>query len=393
LVRIAWHLIFRFKLFMHRILRTTIFSALIVISFFIVVQKVEAAVLTVMPNYDDINYGETFVVELRINSEKQVINAVKAVLTYSPSMLDVIDVSRGGSFLTLWPEEPTVDSTEGTISLTGGIPHGSYVVDGKIMSVTFRAISSGSVEIGIDQASTSVHLNDGQGTKTKLDYMTGIYQINPAILINIISPTHPNENEWYSNNFPIFQWELKKGATYSYTLSSDPDEIADNRAESTEGEVSYINLADGVYYFILNEKLSEEKWAIAGKRRVMIDTEAPVDFKLQIGQDIAVYNNQNFLVFLTLDVMSGIDHYDVTEGGKIYKNEKSPYLIKDQLLEKYITVVAYDKAGNKTESSIGNAPKFFKKLNYLQLFIVILAIVLLVIILFIVLRKKDDRQE
>jgi len=368
--------------------KTIILCSLAVIGIFLVVDKAEAAILSVTPQYDEISYGTTFIADVRLNSEREIINAIQATITYPANVLDVVDVSRGGSFLTLWAQEPTVDEVAGTITLAGGIPHGSYVVDGRVLSITFRAQSSGSVEVGFDQEKTSVHLNDGQGTKAKTEFKSAIYKIKPAVLIDITSPTHPNENSWYRNNSPIFEWVVKPEAEYSYTLTSDRDKIPNNRPEVTVGEVSYTDLPDGVYYFILNEKQPKNNWAVAGRRRVMIDTTPPLPVEVVVSQDKTVYNGQYFLAFSTSDRTSGIDYYDVLEGGKTYRNKQSPYLLKDQSLKKTITVRAFDKAGNSVESSFGAKPeKLGQSSNKYILISVILVIFAVVIILAIFLSK------
>ena len=377
---------------MSKFLKTIILCSLAIVGIFLVAEKAKAAIVSVTPQHNNISYGETFVVDLRLNSEKEIINAIQATITYPANILNIIDISKGGSFLTLWPQEPIIDEEAVTIKFAAGIPHGSYVVDGKVISLIFRAISSGSAEIDFDEELSSVHLNDGQGTKTETEFISGIYQISPAVLINIISPTHPNENVWYRNNSPIFEWTVKQGAQYSYTLADGPDEVPDTRPEAVTGEVAYTSLVDGIYYFILNERQPEKGWAVAGKRRVMIDQTPPLSFEYLIGSDLTVYNGKKFLSFSTTDLTSGIDHYDVIEGGKAYRNQQSPYLLKDQSLKKTITVRAFDKAGNSAESSLGTkSEKLGQNSNRYMLISVGLVIIAVIIILVIFLNKLRQR--
>ena len=68
-----------------------------------------------------------------------------------------------------------------------------------------------------------------------------------------------------------------------------------------------------------------------------------------------MYDGQYFLSFATTDLISGLDHYEVIEGGKEYSDVQSPYLLKDQSLQKRVSVRVYDKAGNFIESSRGTA--------------------------------------
>ncbi|MFH0804732.1 MAG: cohesin domain-containing protein, partial [Patescibacteria group bacterium] len=232
-------------------LRTTLTTVLVALGVALCGHAAAAATLTVTPVHQEYATGETFLVELHLNSDQQVVNAIQATLTYPADLLEVVEVSRGGSFLTLWAKEPAVDSAAGVISFSGGVPGGSYVVDGKVLTVTFRSRAAGDGEVGIDSVRTSVHLNDGLGTALPLELVTGIYRINPTKLIAVNSPTHPNENAWYRTTTFTVQWERKAGAAYSYLLGTNPDVEPDDQRDATTGLVSYPDLADGVYYFVL----------------------------------------------------------------------------------------------------------------------------------------------
>ena len=81
------------------------------------------------------------------------------------------------------------------------------------------------------------------------------------------------------------------------------------------------------------------------------DKKKPEKFEIMIGTDPRVFGGDNFVSFFTTDKDSGIEHYEVKEGGSDYKIAQSPYLLSDQ--EKMRTVIrvrAYDTAGNYKES-------------------------------------------
>ena len=136
------------------------------------------SVISVNPQYKEFATGETFLAEIHLNSEKEVINAVEARISYPTDLLEVVKISQGGSFLTLWIQEPTVEESAGIISFAGGIPGGSLVLDGKIATITFRTKISGVGEVAFDDNNSKVLLNDGLGTATQLETISGIYTIN-----------------------------------------------------------------------------------------------------------------------------------------------------------------------------------------------------------------------
>ncbi|MDD5039661.1 MAG: cohesin domain-containing protein [Patescibacteria group bacterium] len=292
--------------------------------------------------------GKVFDVLVHISSDQQVINAVEAAVTYPADMLEVIGVSRGGSFLTLWPEEPAVDREAGVITMIGGIPSGSYVSGGIVVTITFQAFATGGVEIGFQDDVTHVLLNDGLGTEAPLTLNSGIVDITPATSFSIISPTHPSEKTWYRERDFTVNWTATPGAGYSYVVSDSVSEIPDDDREDVVGTVTFLNLADGVHYFILREKLPGEEWKIAGSRRVMIDGTSPGTVTAFSSAEPTLYGGKAFIVFSATDKMSGIDHYDVYEAGTRTQRAVSPHVLQSSDNLQTVRVVAYDVAGNST---------------------------------------------
>lgn len=354
----------------------------------------KAAVLSVSPASKTLNYGESLLVDIRLSSEQKVVNAVQATITFPTTVLSVVDVSRGGSFLSMWPQEPVVDAKAGTISFAAGIPNGSLVTDGKVLTIIFRAKVSGTITVGFNQATTGVYLNDGLGTKADTSFFVGTYQVTPLVFIPITSPTHPKEDAWYADHNPVLEWEAKQGADYSYVLSADPAELPDTHGEVVVGRVTYSDLADGVYYFILRQKLPGKDWVVVGSRRVMIDTVSPLPFKPLISQDSALFDGRYFVTFSTTDIISGLDYYDVVEGGQTFTHQRSPYLLKDQSRRQLIIVRAVDKAGNRRDIALnGTLPQAPRRLSSTIWYGgIALAILLLLSIFFLIKKQTKGKQ-
>ena len=365
-----------------------------------VVGAAQASIISINPQEKEFATGETFLVEVHLNSEKEVVNAVEATITYPTDLLSVEKLSIGGSFLTLWAKEPALEASAGVIELAGGIPGGSLVLDGKILTITFKSKVSGVGEVDFGE-NTKVLLNDGLGTVTDLTTISGIFKINQNTFINIDSPSHPDESSWYPNNNFVVAWDLQDNADYSYILSRQPDEIPDNQRESTTGQVSFPELSDGVYYFILKERLPNGEWEIIGKRRGMVDTTSPLPIKTEVSSDEYLYDGQYFLIFSTTDKGSGVDYYTVQEGAYITDNAKSPYVLQDQTKQDAIIITAYDKAGNfirynyqentfsNTNSSSANNTLF----SILIIVVVGVVVLLLLLVAFKFYSNKDDEKK
>lgn len=333
-----------------------------------------AATLYLMPSSQTIYEGDTFLIDVRINTEGKEINSVGAELIF-PEVLEAVDFSEGNSILTLWPKKPATEKP-GLISFVGGTPQG-FIGDGSILKITFRAASNLQQEGSRMQVSfgenSKVLLNDGKGTKSPLAFLEGNYQIikRSGDLPVISSRTHDDQNKWYSKNSLAIRWNWKEENLYSYLLSHNPLDMPDEIPDEPEGELMWIGemeyrrLEDGIYYFHLREAVQNEQkelvWSPKATFRAMIDTVPPKEFTPEIGQEQTVFEGKYFLSFGSHDGLSGIDHYEVveimdgqgatsdTEGWKV---ANSPYLLEDQNLNSIIKVKAIDKASNERIAEI-----------------------------------------
>lgn len=117
------------------------------------------------PEKRECKSGEVFLVHLKINTEDEKINAIDGQIIFPPDILEVVEVSTGGSIFSLWPEFPRFDNLEGKIFFVGGVPLG-FQGEGKVLTIALRAIerkieeSFAEIEISNE---TKIFLNDGEG--------------------------------------------------------------------------------------------------------------------------------------------------------------------------------------------------------------------------------------
>lgn len=357
-------------------------------------KSVDAATLYMNPLEQTVSTEETFLVDVYLDSEKEIINAAQSQILYPQNLLEVVDISYGDSFLTLWPEKPAVDPVSGILGFVGGVPGGSYVFDAKVLTITFKAIHTGTATIRFLEDNTSIHLNDSNGTPTALSTAEARVTINTPSSqeIEISSPTHPNQDKWYSVNDFIVQWEPRIDAFYSYILSLDPQAEPDTIQEEEIGNVTFHNLSDGIHYFILYEKLSGEDWSYVGKRRVKIDQTPPLPFEIELADSAKEYKENKAIIFSTTDAMSGIDYYDVLQGDQLFSNIVSPYTYQINK-STYFLVRAHDKAGNITEAGKLIIPENKKTFsNFGIMIIVIIALSIIIAIIILRSRSKDEEK-
>ena len=273
-------------------------SVTVLIFFFVGVSFAHAANLYLEPQSGTYSEGSSFPVKLRIDTQAECINAAQVILEYPNTSIRAIDVVRGESIFSLWPEDPVIDHEAGTVTFSGGLPGGycgrvegdpgfTNVIAEIIFQVPGLTIgekgpNTGAISIA---ESSAVLLNDGRGTNAEV--------IAGSSVFNIVPP---------------------------------------------------------------GEAITEFDWF----RSVSEDQIKPEPFSIELARNESVWDGQWFIIFNTLDKQSGIDHFEVYEtdieregymfGGKekmsSWKRAVSPYLLEDQSLNSVIRVRAYDKAGN-----------------------------------------------
>ena len=338
--------------------------------------KTEAAILSFLPQSQEIYQGDSFMVAVWLDTEGENVNAVEGCLSFPKEKIEAVDIRKGSSILNLWPQEPFFSNEKGEISFVGGLPTG-FRGQGQIFSIIFRPVAGLNLPQIVSlsfQKKSKVLLHDGQGTPAKLTLLEGNYSLikKPRDLPEISSTTHPDQTKWYNHNILHLHWNLREGAEYSYVLSRDPLAEPDEVPDRPEGELiwlgdmEYQGLEDGVYYFHLRESQEldstvsaggkeGQKWGLKITFRAMIDTLPPEPFEITIGQNPSIFAGQYFLTFAAVDKTSGIDHFEILEtrkGKGKWERGESPYLLKDQSLTSIIKVKAVDKAGNERIAEI-----------------------------------------
>ena len=284
-----------------------------------------AAILYLEPSTGEYQPGDTFLVEIKIDTEDECINVVEANLSFSQDILQIVDFSQGQSILTLWVKQPEINQESGLISFSGGIPAGfcgripgdpeASDLLGKIIFRVpgFRVGEPGENIATIKFLDTSqVLLNDGLGTKAELTTKRAVFTILAEV-------SEPSKDEW--------QKELEE------------------------------------------------------------DTILPESFEIEIHQDHTVFEGKYFIIFSTTDKQTGLDHFEIKEGEKDWKTAQSPYLLEDQELKSIIKVRAVDKAGNeRTAEYIPEIPK--KPFPYWIIILILIGIGVIVWIRYKILGKK-----
>src|SRR3989344_2123178 len=123
------------------------------------------------------------------------------------------------------------------------------------------------------------------------------------------------------------------------TVSLDKIQLLKNDGEGTPASISLPSVSPSV--MVSKEAGSSDVSEVS-------DTESPEPFSLEVMQNEGVFDGKQVLIFATQDKISGINYYEVCEGIlATCVRAESPYVLKYQRADRYITVKAVDFYGNE----------------------------------------------
>lgn len=380
----------------------TFFSRLVIPVFIAVAaavlpHTVGAAIFSAVPSDVAVEIGRTVPVTLMVDSQGESINVVAATVKYSKDILELVSVSKAGSFLSLWPDEPTGNAATGSVTFSGGIPNGTVAASGNMLTLLFRGIARGVGTITFDTTQTDVYLNDGSGTRGAVTaHSTNVRVLNQdGFSPRLGSSTHPDESRWSVERTFVVSWQWHEGAFYSYMLSREATAVPDDSTEQTDGHVSFPNLSDGVWYFTLKEKLGDDPWGPVASFRVMIDGTLPEPIDAAIIRDDP--SHTWLLSFSAIDTTSGLTETLVVERRPVFSwfpfflraehtAATTPYRLHDQRRLSELKIIATDGAGNSRTLLLVNS-----QLARQRWIVAGLLLVLVILVIILVVRKRTQQ--
>ncbi len=290
-----------------------------------------ALVLSIDP-HEVVVPGEVFIVPVRIDTEGACINTVRMDFSYTTDHLDIVEVARGRSILTLWTEEPQFDREAGSVTFSGGIPGGycgRVVGDPGLTNIIAELVFR--VQPTTEQLATSIRIDeaevyghDGQGTvlPARLE--------SQAVPIDGLATTTP-QDAWVAR----VKQDITAPELFEIILDTEPY-VARGRyfiAFNTTDKQS------GIAYYEVRET-DPERWG--------------------------------FLSFVSREAQ--------------WITTKSPYVLRDQSLNSTIQVKAVDKAGNERVVSFQPPEELRRVFTFLDLVGWLILLVLLTACGFIALK-------
>lgn len=314
-----------------------------------------AATLTVESSRVPAHVGELFDVRISGNTHGEVIDTVRAVVTFDPTMVRAQSVRLLGTLNRTAPGN-YIDNASGKVSWGAFSLEGPVNQNFDFASVTFLALKEGSTDINISPDSHMISDGeervDGAGVKGatfRIDSQVGVEPGVPALSVS--STSHLNDVDWYPNKDVELTWEVLEGTksvrsflvAFDETSNTDPKESL----TATTKSKSYTGVEDGIHYFHIKGALDGGGFTQTVHRAMKVDTNAPNDFLITPSDKRVLEGESLWLTFATTDNTSGVQQYQMAINDSAFQVQESPLEITDLKAGTYFfRIAALDRAGN-----------------------------------------------
>jgi hypothetical protein len=127
--------------------------------------------------------NNNFTAVIKVDSLAQPINTVSGTLFFDKDKLEVINISKIGSILNLWVEEPTFSNIDGTIKFQGGVPNPGFMGNGGVVFyIIFRAKGSGINSLVWKGG--EILASDGKGSNILTNLQNLDFSIEEPVMLN-----------------------------------------------------------------------------------------------------------------------------------------------------------------------------------------------------------------
>lgn len=274
----------------------------------------QASVLYLESALAEYGPGDTFAADLYLDIGEECVNTIAAEIKYPFDHINVVDFIEGESIINLWVEKPGAEeirkaNESGALYFAGGMPGGycghvlgdpgrSNLVARVVFSIPGMIISDvkrDTIRLDFDKEKTEVFVNDGFGTKDKLETV--------GIEFKVVEGKTPAAKEWKKQ----ISEDRVKPEPFVIEIRRDPG-MFDNR-----------------FYAIFHT----------------IDKQSGIDhYEILEARNVAAGKNS--------DDRTLFERFSRRiSSAPEWKSAEMPYALEDQSLNSVIRIKAVDKAGNE----------------------------------------------
>ncbi len=156
-----------------------LFKRLLIVSSFLILplaSYASSASLALVPREGSFEAGQLIKAKIvLVNSGGALVNTIGTSLVFPAELLTLVSVSKDGSALGLWAEEPSIKA--GKVSFAGGSTNPITANSSRILTLSFRANKTGQATFSFE--GTSILIADGLGTDITSQPETIAWKIVP----------------------------------------------------------------------------------------------------------------------------------------------------------------------------------------------------------------------
>jgi hypothetical protein len=320
--------------------------------------------------------GETFDVEIRVDTGEDTITSAGGSIAFNKEELHVVNVAMHDSIFTSWvpAEGPSFSNETGEVFFEGFVAKGYKGKGGSVITITFEALRNVSSKVKFQTGSAILAL-DGKGTNILTEMSTGLYALNPKEVVPdieyvvrggdtpdesfVTSVTHPLNGSWAATTSALFSWELPDDVTAVRLMVDEiPDSAPTKVYMPAIAEKLVPDMAEGKWYFHAQLK-NANGWGDIDHYNFNIDLTPPT---INTFQEVPRNEPQDPNVKLRIvatDTPSGIERYEIMIGNEMMEwiPEEGEEVFTPEgtfgVGEYRVQVTAYDYAGNSSEARTG----------------------------------------
>ena len=242
-----------------------------------------AATINFSPRTGAYNVGSTFSIKVYVASSDQAMNAVSGVVSFPNDILSVTSISKSGSIISLWAQEPTYSNSGGTVNFEGVVMTPGFMGgSGNIITINFKAKTTGDVALAF--SSGAVLANDGLGTNIMTTTGSAAFTIVPGVPApeTPVTPTKkPKETTVTPSILPVATSTLEAPVITQYPkevqsaeifaikgIASVPDTQVQLSIQNANNDIkNYFSMTgkDNTFTFFINDIFNEGLYTVSAQ--------------------------------------------------------------------------------------------------------------------------------
>jgi hypothetical protein len=327
--------------------RILIFSTIIVIFFGVGFALSQGkAILYMVPASGSFNEGSTININVKINSNGNVINSAQGILTFPKNKLEVLEVKKDKSIFSFWDPTTSFSNHEGKITFGGGLPSPGFSGIGNLCEIIFRAKEAGSASVQFTSGSVMTNSNKAVDVLGKMD--------NVSFSINKLAIPVPKKKPTFKNlrvpKIVTYQDNISSTEVFYIEGISEEEEaviILYIEKQNQEPTVEQIDVtSDGSWSYVAQKFLQPGQYLIYAKAKNKKGEISPPSNKINLtvtrGGMTLFGNVVSNEVLLTIVILILIVAIFVMFGYLLYsqkKNFKRKLALTKELKEAYDSIV------------------------------------------------------